>query len=116
LRRWIDDLRISGSRVARELDRIVARRGRPGGIVSDNGTELTSNAIPAWSDQQKVACHYIAPGKPVQNAFIESFNGLSSPGRRNAAFLDVALLAVGVALLVSCADAGPMGRTQDRRF
>lgn len=48
---------------------------RPGGIVSDNGTELTSNAILAWSDRHKVAWHYIAPGKPVQNAFIESFNG-----------------------------------------
>ena len=69
------DTSISGIRVARELDRIVARRGRPGGIVSDNGTELTSNAILAWSDRHKVAWHYIAPGKPVQNAFIESFNG-----------------------------------------
>jgi putative transposase len=52
-----------------------AVRGRPGGIVSDNGTELTSTAILAWSDRQKVAWHYIAPGKPVQNALIESFNG-----------------------------------------
>jgi putative transposase len=69
------DTSISGTRVARELDRILARRGRPAGIVSDNGTELTSNAILAWSDRQKVAWHYIAPGKPVQNAFIESFNG-----------------------------------------
>jgi putative transposase len=71
----VADTSISGSRVARELDRIVARRGRPGGIVSDNGTEPTSNAILAWSDRQKVAWHYIAPGKPAQNAFIESFNG-----------------------------------------
>jgi len=69
------DTSISGARVARELDRIVARRGRPGSIVSDNGTELTSNAILTWADRQKVAWHYIAPGKPVQNAFIESFNG-----------------------------------------
>ena len=71
----VADTSISGRRVARELDRIVARRGPPGGIVSDNGTELTSNAILGWSDRQKVAWHYIAPGKPVQNAFIESFNG-----------------------------------------
>ena len=71
----VADTSISGKRVARELDLIVARRGRPGGIVSDNGTELTSNAILAWSDRRKVAWHYIAPGKPVQNAFIESFNG-----------------------------------------
>src|SRR5215469_13523410 len=71
----VADTSISGIRVARELDKIVAVRGRPGGIVSDNGTELTSIAILAWSDRQKVAWHYIAPGKPVQNAFIESFNG-----------------------------------------
>ena len=64
----VADTSIPGIRVARELDRIVAVRGRPGGIVSDNGTELTSTAILAWSDRQKVAWHYIAPGKPVQNA------------------------------------------------
>jgi hypothetical protein len=69
------DTSISGTRVARELDKIVAVRSRPGGIVSDNGTELTSTAILAWADRQNVAWHYIAPGKPVQNAFIESFNG-----------------------------------------
>jgi len=71
----VADTSISGIRVARELDKIIAVCGRPGGIVSDNGTELTSTAIRAWSDRQKVAWHYIAPGKPVQNAFIESFNG-----------------------------------------
>jgi len=71
----VADTSISGIRVARELDKIIAVRGRPGGIVSDNGTELTSTAILAWSDRQNVAWHYIAPGKPVQNAFIESFNG-----------------------------------------
>ena len=71
----VADTSISGIRVARELNKIVAVRGRPGGIISDNGTELTSTAILAWSDRQKVAWHYIAPGKPVQNAFIESFNG-----------------------------------------
>ena len=71
----VADTSISGIRVARELDKIIAVRGRPGGIVSDNGTELTSTAILAWSDRQKVVWHYIAPGKPVQNAFIESFNG-----------------------------------------
>ena len=71
----IADTSISGRRVARELDRIIARRGRPATIVSDNGTELTSNAILRWTDERRVAWHYIAPGKPVQNAFIESFNG-----------------------------------------
>lgn len=44
-------------------------------IVSDNGSESTSNAILAWADQAHVEWHYIAPGKPMQNGFIESFNG-----------------------------------------
>ena len=44
-------------------------------VVSDNGSELTSNAILTWADQTRVEWHYIAPGKPMQNAFIESFNG-----------------------------------------
>jgi putative transposase len=69
------DTSISGARVARELDAIIAWRGKPATIVSDNGTELTSNAILAWSDERKVGWHYIAPGKPQQNGFIESFNG-----------------------------------------
>src|SRR5262249_18107117 len=71
----VADTSISGIRVARELDKIVAVRSRLGGIISDNGTELTSTAILAWSDRQKVVWHYIAQGKPVQNAFIESFKG-----------------------------------------
>jgi len=71
----IPDTSISGIRVARELDRLLAERGKPGTIVSDNGTELTSNAILRWADDHKVAWHYIAPGKPVQNAFAESFIG-----------------------------------------
>ena len=44
-------------------------------IVSDNGTELTSNAILAWQQEHDVEWHYIAPGKPMQNGFVESFNG-----------------------------------------
>jgi putative transposase len=44
-------------------------------IVSDNGSEFTSNAILVWADQNRVEWHYIAPGKPMQNGFIESFNG-----------------------------------------
>ena len=53
----------------------MARRGRPRTIVSDNGTEFTSNAVLAWCEAEGVAWHYIAPGKPMQNAFCESFNG-----------------------------------------
>jgi len=71
----IADVSISGVRVARELSAIVARRGKPGMIVSDNGTELTSNAILTWSAETGVEWHYIAPGKPTQNGYIESFNG-----------------------------------------
>src|SRR5436853_6757492 len=43
-------------------------------VVSDSGSELTSNAILTWADHSLVEWHYIAPGKPTQNAFIESFN------------------------------------------
>jgi putative transposase len=62
------DTSISGRRVARELDRIIEARGQPKMIVSDNGTEFTSNAILTWTDKTKVSWHYIAPGKPNQNA------------------------------------------------
>lgn len=71
----IADTSLSGLRVARELDRIIEDRGKPRMIVSDNGSEFTSNAILQWADRTKVSWHYIAPGKPIQNAFIESFNG-----------------------------------------
>jgi transposase InsO family protein len=48
---------------------------KPGMIVSDHGPELTSNAILAWSKENRIEWHYIAPGKPMQNGFCESFNG-----------------------------------------
>lgn len=71
----IPDTSISGRRVARELAVLVERRGRPGMIVSDNGTELTSNAILTFAAEHWIEWHYIAPGKPIQNGFVESFNG-----------------------------------------
>ncbi|MDQ1199373.1 putative transposase [Rhizobium sp. SORGH_AS 787] len=71
----IPDTSISGRRVARELTMLIERRGKPGIIVSDHGTEFTSNAILAWSKDHKVEWHYIAPGKPTQNGYVESFNG-----------------------------------------
>ncbi|WP_094194448.1 IS3 family transposase [Bradyrhizobium viridifuturi] len=71
----IPDTSISGRRVARELTTIVARRGKPGSIVSDNGTEFTCNAMLAWYKETGIDWHFIAPGKPIQNAFVESFNG-----------------------------------------
>ncbi len=71
----VADTSLSGARVARELEHLVTERGKPRMIVSDNGSELTSNAILAWADRAHVEWHYIAPGKPMQNGFIESFNG-----------------------------------------
>ena len=73
--RAVADTSISGRRVARELTDLVAERGKPGTIVSDNGTELTSNAILTWAGETKIDWHYIAPGKPTQNGYVESFNG-----------------------------------------
>ena len=69
------DTSLPGPRVTRTLDRIVAERGKPEMIVSDNGTELTCNAVLKWAEDNAVAWHYIAPGKPQQNGFAESFNG-----------------------------------------
>ncbi|WP_298856196.1 IS3 family transposase [uncultured Ruegeria sp.] len=69
------DTSISGARVARELDALVRIYGKPASIVSDNGTEFTSRAILKWANDNGVEWHYIDPGKPQQNAFIESFNG-----------------------------------------
>jgi len=69
------DTSLSGLRVSRELDRIIAERGQPATIVSDNGTEFTSMAILQWVQNTGIDWHYIAPGKPQQNGFIESFNG-----------------------------------------
>src|SRR5690606_14273468 len=71
----IPDTSISGRRVARELTAIIERRGKPKLIVSDHGTELTSNAMLAWCKDSQVDWHFIAPGKPMQNGFVESFNG-----------------------------------------
>ncbi|MCE8456946.1 IS3 family transposase, partial [Rhodovulum sulfidophilum] len=71
----IADTSISGTRVARELDALVRIYGKPTCIVSDNGTEFTSKAILKWANDNGVEWHYIAPGKPQQNGYIESFNG-----------------------------------------
>jgi len=71
----IPDTSISGRRVIRDLTALIERRGKPGMIVSDNGTELTCNAVLGWCSDHKINWHYIAPGKPMQNGFVESFNG-----------------------------------------
>jgi putative transposase len=67
------DTSLSGVRVVRELERLATERAVPQAVVSDNGTELTSGAVLRWATG-RLAWHYIEPGKPVQNAFIESFN------------------------------------------
>ncbi len=69
------DTSLSGTRVARELDTVIARRGPPLLCVSDNGTEPSSMAILCWRQERQIEWHYIATGKPQQNGFIRSFNG-----------------------------------------
>jgi len=71
----IIDTSLPGRRVVRELTAIAERRGLPCMVVSDNGTELTSHAVLAWCQGTGVEWHYIAPSKPQQNGFVESFNG-----------------------------------------
>lgn len=71
----IPDTSISGRRVARVLTAIIERHGKPGMIVSDHGTEFTCNAMLALCRDSGIGWHFIAPGKPMQNGFAESFNG-----------------------------------------
>jgi putative transposase len=71
----IVDTSIGGQRVVRELETLVSVRGRPSTIVIDNGTELTSRAVLEWTNKSGLDWRYIEPGKPQQNAFVESFNG-----------------------------------------
>ena len=71
----VADTSLSGQRVAREVDHIIVDRGIPMTVVSDNGTEFTIMAILKWVQDASIDWHYIAPGKPWQNGFIESFNG-----------------------------------------
>jgi putative transposase len=71
----VADTSISGRRVARELDAVLVRRGKPNLVVSDHGTEFTSNAMLAWAQASRVEWHFIAPGKPMQNGICDAFNG-----------------------------------------
>ena len=77
------DTSLGGMRVRRVLDRIAAERGVPEVMVTDNGPEFRGRALAAWSEQHGVRLQFIQPGKPVQNAYVESFNGRlrdESPG------------------------------------
>jgi putative transposase len=69
------DTSIPGTRVVRVLERLRERRGVPQILVMDNGLEFAGRALEVWAYEQGVRLHFIEPGKPVQNAFIESFNG-----------------------------------------
>ena len=69
------DTSLNGQRVVKELSHLILERGKPEEIISDNGTEFTSKIILLWSLEERISWRYIQPGKPVQNAYIESFNG-----------------------------------------
>ena len=66
---------LPGARVVRVLEQVSRIRGKPKTIVVDNGPEFAGKALDAWAYENGVGLHFIAPGKPVQNAYIESFNG-----------------------------------------
>jgi putative transposase len=69
------DTSIGGKRVARVLDKLAFLRGLPEAITIDNGPEFTSNAFDEWAYRNNVKLDFIRPGKPIENAYIESFNG-----------------------------------------
>lgn len=69
------DTSLTGARVVRVLERLREERGLPQTLVLDNGPEFAGRALDVWAYGRSVKLHFIAPGKPVQNAFIESFNG-----------------------------------------
>jgi putative transposase len=69
------DRSLPGARVVRVLDRLQARGGVPAIIVVDNGPEFIGRALDAWTYAQGVTLRFIRPGKPIENAYIESFNG-----------------------------------------
>ena len=65
---------LPASRVIRSLDEVIEVRGKPQRILMDNGPEFTSNSLDAWAYKSGIELHFIAPGKPTENAFAESFN------------------------------------------
>jgi len=69
------DTSLAGGRVVRVLDALIAKHGAPSGIAVDNGPEFISHALDRWAFANGVMLHFIQPGKPVQNAYVESFNG-----------------------------------------
>lgn len=81
----------TGEKVAEQLDRLMALRGAPESITSDNGSEFTGKALDLWAHQAGVKLNFIRPGRPVENSYIESFNGrLRDEGLNVEVFLDLA--------------------------
>lgn len=69
------DFSLPAHRVTRFLDRLVAHQGKPQRLRSDNGPEFISQELQTWCENNEVRLHWIEPGKPTQNAYIERFNG-----------------------------------------
>jgi len=78
------DTSLGGLRVRPVLDRIASERGLPEATVVDNGPEFRGRALAAWGEERRVRLEFIQPGKPVQNAYVESFNGRLRDERLNA--------------------------------
>lgn len=71
----VADLALAASRITRELDRVALGTGLPATLVCDNGPEFTSQVMDQWAHERGIVLQFIRPGKPVENAYIESFNG-----------------------------------------
>lgn len=85
------DTSLASERVTRALDTAIREYGKPTAIVCDNGPEFRSRALETWSEQRRIRLEFIEPGKPIQNAFVESFNGRMRDECLNANwFLNVA--------------------------
>ncbi len=68
------DTSLSSKRIIRTLERVIENRGVPKSVRTDNGPEFTSKEFELWCQQKQIAIHYIQPGKPTQNGYIERFN------------------------------------------
>ena len=68
------DVSLTGERVTRVLERLRSQRGQPSVIQADNGPELRGRVLDQWAHEHAVKLQFIAPGKPIQSAYLESFN------------------------------------------
>jgi putative transposase len=70
------DTSLSSKRVIRVLQRVIEQRGKPSAVRVDNGPEFTSKDLELWAKEEGITVHYIQPGRPMQNGFVERFNRL----------------------------------------